>query len=190
MLREEVRELRHLQCWALNASDDQLLLWMQAQHREVPPLDPVSISSQLNHNSIHVSEIFMLRTTCTSSFLLQEHMHLEAFALLANLLPGVLSPPEPAPTGGTTREGAPGSQPPATEEVEEGGGANQAPLLTPHVSEPFTCFLTSCRSKLLSVVKPDTLSGVLTLFNDHNLSYSQTGPEDALRWRVCISLST
>ena len=28
-------------------------------------------------------------------------------------------------------------------------------------------------SKLLSVVKPDTLSGVLTLFNDHNLSYSQ-----------------
>ena len=34
-------------------------------------------------------------------------------------------------------------------------------------------------SKLLSVFKPDTLSGVLTLFNDHNLSYSQTGPEDA-----------
>ena len=33
-------------------------------------------------------------------------------------------------------------------------------------------------SKLLSVFKPDTLSGVLTLFNDHNLSYSQTGPED------------
>ena len=33
-------------------------------------------------------------------------------------------------------------------------------------------------SKLLSVVKPDTLSGVLTLFNDHNLSYSQTGAED------------
>ena len=30
-------------------------------------------------------------------------------------------------------------------------------------------------SKLLSVFKPDTLSGVLTLFNDHNLSYSQTG---------------
>ena len=35
-------------------------------------------------------------------------------------------------------------------------------------------------SKLLSVFKPDTLSGVLTLFNDHNLSYSQTGPEDAM----------
>ena len=34
-------------------------------------------------------------------------------------------------------------------------------------------------SKLLSVFKPDTLSGVLTLFNDHNLSYSQTGPEEA-----------
>ena len=34
-------------------------------------------------------------------------------------------------------------------------------------------------SKLLSVFKPDTLSGVLTLFNDHNLSYYQTGPEDA-----------
>ena len=34
-------------------------------------------------------------------------------------------------------------------------------------------------SKLLSVYKPDTLSGVLTLFNDHNLSYYQTGPEDA-----------
>ena len=33
-------------------------------------------------------------------------------------------------------------------------------------------------SKLLSVFKPDTLSGVLTLFNDHNLSYSRTGPED------------
>ena len=32
-------------------------------------------------------------------------------------------------------------------------------------------------SKLLSVFKPDTLSGVLTLFNDHNLSYYQTGPE-------------
>ena len=29
-------------------------------------------------------------------------------------------------------------------------------------------------SKLLSVFKPDTLSGVLTLFNDHNLSYSRT----------------
>ena len=36
-------------------------------------------------------------------------------------------------------------------------------------------------SKLLSVFKPDTLSGVLTLFNDHNLSYSQTGPEDAVQ---------
>ena len=34
-------------------------------------------------------------------------------------------------------------------------------------------------SKLLSVFKPDTLSGVLTLFNDHNLSYYPTGPEDA-----------
>ena len=33
-------------------------------------------------------------------------------------------------------------------------------------------------SKLLSVFKPDTLSGVLTLFNDHNLSYSRTGPDD------------
>ena len=33
-------------------------------------------------------------------------------------------------------------------------------------------------SKLLSVFKPDTLSGVLTLFNDHNLLYSRTGPED------------
>ena len=33
-------------------------------------------------------------------------------------------------------------------------------------------------SKLLSVFKPDTLSGVLTLFNDHNLSYSRTGSED------------
>ena len=33
-------------------------------------------------------------------------------------------------------------------------------------------------SKLLSVFEPDTLSGVLTLFNDHNLSYSRTGPED------------
>ena len=35
-------------------------------------------------------------------------------------------------------------------------------------------------SKLLSVFKPDTLSGVLTLFNDHNLWYYQTGPEDAI----------
>ena len=35
-------------------------------------------------------------------------------------------------------------------------------------------------SKLLSVFKPDTLSGVLTLFDDHNLSYSRTGPEDNL----------
>ena len=34
--------------------------------------------------------------------------------------------------------------------------------------------------KLLSVFKPDTLSGVLTLFIDHNLSYSRTGPEDAV----------
>ena len=33
-------------------------------------------------------------------------------------------------------------------------------------------------SKLLSVFKPDTLSGVLTLFNDHNLSYSPTGSEE------------
>ena len=36
-------------------------------------------------------------------------------------------------------------------------------------------------SKLLSVFKPDTLSGVLTLFNDHNLTYYQTGPEDAVQ---------
>ena len=35
-------------------------------------------------------------------------------------------------------------------------------------------------SKLLSVFKPDTLSGVLTLFNDHNLSYSRTGPEEVI----------
>ena len=35
-------------------------------------------------------------------------------------------------------------------------------------------------SKLLSVFKPDTLSGVLTLFNDHNLSYYQTSPEEEL----------
>ena len=33
-------------------------------------------------------------------------------------------------------------------------------------------------SKLLSVFKPDTLSGVLTLFNDHNLLYSQTSSGD------------
>ena len=33
-------------------------------------------------------------------------------------------------------------------------------------------------SKLLSVFKPDTLSGVLTLFNDHNLSHYQTGSGD------------
>ena len=33
-------------------------------------------------------------------------------------------------------------------------------------------------SKLLSVFKPDTLSGVLTLFNDHNLSYYQTSSEE------------
>ena len=33
-------------------------------------------------------------------------------------------------------------------------------------------------SKLLSVFKPDTLSGVLTLFNDHNLSYSRTSSGD------------
>ena len=33
-------------------------------------------------------------------------------------------------------------------------------------------------SKLLSVFKPDTLSGVLTFFNDHNLSYSRTGSEE------------
>ena len=33
-------------------------------------------------------------------------------------------------------------------------------------------------SELLSVFKPDTLSGVLTLFNDHNLSYYQTGSEE------------
>ena len=42
-------------------------------------------------------------------------------------------------------------------------------------------------SKLLSVFKPDTLSGVLTLFNDHNLSYYQTGPEDAYqRTLTCV----
>ena len=41
-------------------------------------------------------------------------------------------------------------------------------------------------SKLLSVFKPDTLSGVLTLFNDHNLSYYQTGPEDAITFSVCV----
>ena len=35
-------------------------------------------------------------------------------------------------------------------------------------------------SKLLSVFKPDTLSGVLTLFNDHNLSYSRTGSDEDL----------
>ena len=33
-------------------------------------------------------------------------------------------------------------------------------------------------SKLLSVFKPDTLSGVLTLFNDHNLSYYRTSSGD------------
>ena len=33
-------------------------------------------------------------------------------------------------------------------------------------------------SQLLSVFKPDTLSGVLTLFNDHNLSYYQTSSEE------------
>ena len=36
-------------------------------------------------------------------------------------------------------------------------------------------------SKLLSVFKPDTLSGVLTLFNDHNLSYSRTSSGDAMQ---------
>ena len=39
-------------------------------------------------------------------------------------------------------------------------------------------------SELLSVFKPDTLSGVLTLFNDHNLSYYQTGSEALLLTRV------
>ena len=41
-------------------------------------------------------------------------------------------------------------------------------------------------SKLLSVFKPDTLSGVLTLFNDHNLSYYRTGPEDAHITLTCV----
>ena len=36
-------------------------------------------------------------------------------------------------------------------------------------------------SKLLSVFKPDTLSGVLTLFNDHNLSHYQTSSEEVSR---------
>ena len=36
-------------------------------------------------------------------------------------------------------------------------------------------------SKLLSVFKPDTLSGVLTLFNDHNLSHYQTSSEEVLK---------
>ena len=39
-------------------------------------------------------------------------------------------------------------------------------------------------SKLLSVFKPDTLSGVLTLFNDHNLSHYQTSSEE-----VCGALN-
>ena len=43
--------------------------------------------------------------------------------------------------------------------------------------------------KLLSVFKPDTLSGVLTLFNDHNLSYSRTGPEDAVVNNNLITLT-
>ena len=34
-------------------------------------------------------------------------------------------------------------------------------------------------SRLLSVFKPDTLSGVLTLFNDHNLSYYQKNQNDS-----------
>ena len=42
-------------------------------------------------------------------------------------------------------------------------------------------------SKLLSVFKPDTLSGVLTLFNDHNLSYYQTGPEDAMHKTLALT---
>ena len=42
-------------------------------------------------------------------------------------------------------------------------------------------------SKLLSVFKPDTLSGVLTLFNDHNLSYSQTGPEGACTKNITLT---
>ena len=42
-------------------------------------------------------------------------------------------------------------------------------------------------SKLLSVFKPDTLSGVLTLFNDHNLSYYQTGSEDAVVKHITLT---
>ena len=42
-------------------------------------------------------------------------------------------------------------------------------------------------SKLLSVFKPDTLSGVLTLFNDHNLSYSRTGPEDNTNINITLT---
>ena len=41
-------------------------------------------------------------------------------------------------------------------------------------------------SKLLSVFKPDTLSGVLTLFNDHNLLYYQTSSEEV---RIKLTLT-
>ena len=45
-------------------------------------------------------------------------------------------------------------------------------------------------SKLLSVFKPDTLSGVLTLFNDHNLSYYQTSSGDRSQRNSRRSLRT
>ena len=44
-------------------------------------------------------------------------------------------------------------------------------------------------SKLLSVFKLDTLSGVLTLFNDHNLSYYQTSSEDAMLNSLSLTLT-
>ena len=53
------------------------------------------------------------------------------------------------------------------------------------VDKVYCCMLQS--SKLLSVFKPDTLSGVLTLFNDHNLSYHQTSPEEEHIADACAS---
>ena len=51
---------------------------------------------------------------------LQEFAHLEAPIKVEPQSPGGSSLPDPAPTGGTQQEGAPGDQPPATKEEQSG----------------------------------------------------------------------
>ena len=87
--------------------------------QSVPPLDPVSGQLLMLHFYLYLHYLHVHVFSPPHSWL-QEFAYLKAMVKEEPQSPGGPSHLEPAPTGGTQGEGAPGDQPPVTKEEQPG----------------------------------------------------------------------